>query len=172
MKSILFVLFVMAAFVWSSPAQIRNTENTLKFEEGKTGDKATIADIEWLSGNWIGTGLGGISEENWSKPNGGIMVGTYRLIKDGKPVFYEICWMMEREGTLVLRLKHFHADLVGWEEKEKTVDFKFVKKEGRRMHFSGLTFEQAGQNEINIYLALRQKDGTVREETFKMKRSN
>ena len=171
MKNLLFVLFVMAALVGSSTAQVKNTENTLKLEEGQTGEKATIADIEWLAGNWIGTGLGGVSEENWSKPNGGIMVGTYRLMKDGKPIFYEVCWMIEQDGTLILRLKHFHANLVGWEEKDKTVDFKFVKKEGKRVYFSGLTFEKTSANEVNIFLALRRKDGTIREEAFKMKRN-
>jgi len=171
MKNLLFVLFVMAALVVTSTAQVKNTENTLKLEEGQTGEKATIADIEWLAGNWIGTGLGGVSEENWSKPNGGIMVGTYRLIKDGKPIFYEVCWMIEQDGTLILRLKHFHANLVGWEEKDKTVDFKFVKKEGKRVYFSGLTFENTSANEVNIFLALRQKDGTIREEAFKIKRN-
>ena len=98
------------------------------------------------------------------------MVGTYRLVKDGKPVFYEMMWLLETEGTLILRLKHFNPDLTGWEEKDKTVDFKFVKKDGNRLYFSGLTFEQASKNELNIYLALRQLDGTLKEEAFKMKR--
>ena len=78
--------------------------------------------------------------------------------------------MIEQDVTLILRLKHFHANLVGWEEKDKTVDFKFVKKEGKRVYFSGLTFENTSANEVNIFLALRQKDGTIREETFRMKR--
>ena len=100
------------------------------------------------------------------------MVGTYRLVKDGKPVFYEMMWLLETEGTLSLRLKHFNPDLSGWEEKDKSVDFKFVKKDGKRLYFSGLTFEQASKTELNIYLALRQRDGTLKEEVFKMKRMN
>jgi hypothetical protein len=172
MKNLLFVLFVMAAVVIGGSAQVKNTENTLKLAEGQSGEKATIADIEWLAGNWIGSGLGGVSEEIWSKPQGGIMMGNYRLIKDGKPIFYEMCWLLENEGTLILRLKHFHADLVGWEEKDKTVDFKFVKKEGKRVYFAGLTFENANDKEMNVFLALRSKDGSVREEIFRMKRNN
>src|SRR5262245_34935478 len=100
MKTLLFVVFVMSAGVMSSSAQVNKTQNTIQLEEGQPGGKATIADIEWLEGNWIGTGLGGISQENWSKPVGGIMVGTYRLIKNGKPVLYETCWMIEQDGTL------------------------------------------------------------------------
>ena len=100
------------------------------------------------------------------------MVGTYRLVKDGKPVFYEMMWLLESEGTLILRLKHFGPELVGWEEKDKTVDFRFIKKDGSRVYFSGLTFERRGNTELNIYLALRQKDGTVKEEVFRMRRDN
>jgi hypothetical protein len=170
MKRILILLFVFVVFPVVAPAQVKNTENTLKLAEGQVSEKATIADIEWLAGNWIGTGLGGVSEEIWSKPQGGIMMGNYRLIKEGKPVFYEMCWLLENEGSLILRLKHFNADLTGWEEKDKTVDFKFVKKDGRRIYFTGLTFENASGNEMNIFLALRSKDGSQREEVFKMKR--
>lgn len=151
-------------------AQTRGTENTLKLAEGEHGAKATIADMEWLAGAWTGEGLGGISEEMWSKPAGGAMVGTYRLIKEGKPVFYEMCWIVENEGTITLRLKHFNPDLTGWEEKDKTVDFRFVKKDGSRIYFSGLTFERLGAKELNIYLAIRYKDGSVKESIFKMKR--
>ena len=98
-------------------------------------------------------------------------MGMYRLIKDDKPVFYESLWIVEENGTLVMRLKHFYPNLIGWEEKDKTVDFKFVKKDGRRVYFSGLTFDFANDKELTIYLALRQKDGTVKEEVFKMKRN-
>jgi hypothetical protein len=159
----LFVLFV------PNYAQVKNTENTLKLGEGSS-EKATIADAAWLAGSWRGAGLGGSSEETWSQPDAGVMVGTYRLIKDGKPVFYEMMWLLETEGTLILRLKHFNPDLTGWEEKDKSVDFKFVKKDGKYLYFSGLTFERASKDELNIYLALRQRDGTLKEETFRMKR--
>jgi hypothetical protein len=169
-----FVLIAMLAFVvlpCGARAQERATDNTLKLAEGQSGAPATLADIELLSGSWTGTGLGGVSEEIWSKPAGGVMMGMYRLIKEEKPVFYEMLWAMEQNGTLIMRLKHFHPNLVGWEEKDKTVDFKFVKKEGRRVYFSGLTFDFVNSKELTIYLALRQKDGTVKEEIFKMKRN-
>ena len=162
-----------ALFILCSPTlgQVTNTENTLKLAEGQAGEKASAADMAWLAGSWIGTGLGGVSEEIWSKPSGGIMMGTYRLLKDGKPVFYEMLWLMEAEGTLILRLKHFSPDLVGWEDKDKSVDFKFVKRDAKRMYFSGLTFERVSNDDLNIYLALRQRDGTLKEEVFRMKRS-
>lgn len=170
---VLFLLFVL--FAAADPtyfAQTKSTENTIRLDEGKTGETAAAADMAWLAGSWTGTGLGGVSEEIWSRPSGGVMMGAYRLIKEGKPVFYEMLLLMESEGTLLLRLKHFTAAFVGWEEKDKSVDFKFVKKYGSRMYFSGLTFERKNGKKLNIFLALRQKDGTVREELFVMKRAD
>ena len=170
MKTFFAILSLLFVLYFPATAQVKSTENTLKLAEGETGAKATLADMAWLAGNWTGEGLGGISEEMWSKPAGGAMVGTYRLIKEGKPVFYEMCWLVEHEGTIALRLKHFNPDLTGWEEKDKTVDFRFIKKDGNRIYFTGLTFELSGNGGVNIYLALRQKDGTVREEVFRMRR--
>ena len=162
-----FAFFILSGICLG---QTKNTQNTVRLDEGRSGERAAIADMSWLTGSWTGTGLGGQSDEIWSQPSAGVMMGTYRLIKDGKPVFYEMMWLLESEGTVVLRLKHFSPDLVGWEEKDKTVDFKFVKKERNRAYFSGLTFERKNGKELNIFLALKQKDGTVREEVFKMKR--
>jgi len=172
MKKIFTALLFTAVISVNAWSQIKHTENTLKLADSQTSGPATIGDMAWLAGNWTGTGLDGVSEEIWSKPVGGIMIGTYRLLKDNKPVFYEMLMLVEKEGTLVLRLKHFDPNFVGWEEKDKTYDFKFVSKSGKRMNFSGLTFERSGDRELRIYLAMRQKDGTVNEETFIMKRTN
>jgi Domain of unknown function (DUF6265) len=170
-RSIFFVIVFTAIFSLPAAAQVKNTENTVKLTEGQASPKASIADVEWLAGSWLGSGLGGVSEEIWSKPQGGVMMGAYRLIMDGKPVFYEMMWLTETEGTLMLKLKHFHPNLVGWEEKDKTVDFKFVGRNGNRINFSGLTFERTDDKNLKIYLALKQKDGSVREELFIMKRN-
>lgn len=170
-RNILLASLAALVLSVSLTAQVKNTENTLKLGEGEASAKATIADVEWLAGSWLGSGLGGVSEEIWSKPQGGVMMGVYRLIVKDKPVFYEMMMLIEQDGTIVLRLKHFHPNFVGWEEKDKSVDFKFVSKNGNRVNFSGLTFERVDDRNLRIYLALKQKDGSVREELFTMKRN-
>jgi Domain of unknown function (DUF6265) len=137
---------------------------------GQPSPPATLADIAWLEGRWVGEGLGGISEEQWSPARGGVMMGMYRLLKDGKPVFYEFLMLAEENGTLAMKLKHFNPDFSGWEEKSGFVTFKLVAVEGRAVHFDGLSFFREGEDELRIFLLLRDKDGTVREELFKMRR--
>jgi hypothetical protein len=171
MRVLLFAVIAFVVFPGLAKAQVKSTVNTIRLADGQTGEAAMISDMARLSGSWTGTGLGGASEEVWSNPTNGVMMGMYRLIKDDKPIFYESMWLAEENGTLILRLKHFHGNLIAWEEKEKTVDFRFVKKDGKRMYFSGLTFDFTNDEQLTIYLALRQKDGTVNEEVFKMKRN-
>ncbi len=142
------------------------TEHTLRLRSGVKSPSASITDVEWLAGHWKGEAFGGVSEEIWSAPGGGVMMGMYRLVRDGKPVFYELMMLAEENGSLVLRLKHFNSDLTGWEEKEKTVDFPFVAKADGVMHFEGMTYRPEGHNAVTVFLAIRQKDGSVREEKF------
>ena len=144
MRAFFAALFVLFVLYLPASAQIKSTENTVKLAEGESGGKATLADMAWLAGSWMGEGLGGISEEMWSKPAGGAMMGTYRLIKDGKPVFYELLLITEENGSLAIKLKHFHADLRGWEERDASVRFPLVAKRDGRIYFDGMTFERIG----------------------------
>jgi hypothetical protein len=82
---------------------------------------ATLKDVAWLEGKWTGTGLGGQAEDLWSSPASSAMPGIFRLVKEGKIVFYELMTMVEVEGSLELRLKHFHADLKGWGRRKAAI---------------------------------------------------
>ncbi|MGH9938484.1 MAG: DUF6265 family protein, partial [Blastocatellia bacterium] len=148
----------------------KQTEHTLKLSVGQQSPPATIAEMAWLAGHWMGNALGGLTEEMWSPPRDGVMLGMFRLIKNGKPVFYEILTLVEENGTIVIRLKHFHANLAGWEEKDKSVEFKFVGKKNGVIHFEGMAFKPEGKDSVTVYLAIGQKDGSVREETFRYTR--
>lgn len=168
---LLLTITLIGVFSLLISGQVKQTANTFKLEEGKTGEKALIADMKWLAGNWQGAAFGGFSEEIYSEPSNGVIMGAYRLIVDGKTVFYELMTLLEENNSLVFRLKHFDADLTGWEEKDKSVSFKYIKKDAKRIYFEGMTFEPIGKNKLNIYLAIKQKDGSVIEETFTYKRT-
>jgi hypothetical protein len=160
------------AFLVAAPvlAQDKITERTFKLAAGAKPPAATLADMAWLAGHWTGEALGGVSEEIWSAPGAGAMMGMYRLIKNGKPVFYELLTIVEENGSLALRLKHFHPNLTGWEEKDKTVDFPLVALEKGAVHFEGMSFHPREDGTLVVYLAIGQKDGSVREEAFPYKR--
>ncbi|MCA8963676.1 MAG: hypothetical protein H6838_10670 [Planctomycetes bacterium] len=64
--------------------------------------KATIGDLEWLAGAWVGTRSSGSSiEERWSPPLGGAMLGTSRTVSRGRMSAFEFLRVVERDGGLV-----------------------------------------------------------------------
>ena len=144
------------------------------FHARRLGDKpsppATLAAVAWLEGHWLGDGLGGVSEEIWSPARGGVMMGMYRSLKQDRPSFYEFLMLVEENGTLAMKRKHFNQDFSGWEEKTGFVTFKLVAVEPRAVHFDGLSFVRESDTALLIYLLLRDKNGQVREEEFRMRR--
>jgi hypothetical protein len=131
---------------------------------------ATIEDAAWLAGRWTGTGLGGQLEEVWSPPAGGQMVGHFRLLQDGKPVFYEFILLDVVEGGVRMRLKHFNPDHTAWEDKDNWTTFTPVSASPSKLEFSALTIERAGPDSLTMTLKMR-RDGKVVEETMKFQRA-
>ena len=168
MKIFLLLVSLLCAPAW---AQEKNTEHTMKLAAGQAPSPASVNDMAWLAGRWLGEGMGGQSEEAWGPIYQGRMLGTFTHSEGGKPVFHEFMIVMEVDGKLVVRLKHFNPDLTGWEEKDKFVDFKFVAKKDGAMYFNGLTYMPDGKDGLKIYVALRKKDGTLHEELFSLKRA-
>jgi hypothetical protein len=175
MQRTLMILLLAAATAITAHAQQPQgrTPNTLKLPEGAARPKASLTDLAWLAGRWTGEGLGGRIEETWSTPDGGAMVGYFRLVKEDKPVFYEIMTILEIEGGLEMRLKHVNPDMTGWEEKNDFVTFRLVKQDDTGVWFDGLTFRRTGPDAMEGYLALRNRTtGAVSEEKFVYRRRN
>jgi hypothetical protein len=142
------------------------TLNVLSLDPNVGSPEATIGDVAWIAGHWVGDAFGGIGEEIWTEPAGGAMMGMYRIVKDGQVGFYEFLTISEVDTSLVFRLKHFHADLKGWEEKDDMVTFPLVKIGDGHAYFDGITFNKLGNDQLQIFLAQRKKDGTVHELKF------
>lgn len=68
-----------------------------------TPAKATIGDLAWLAGAWVGTRSSGSSiEERWSPPLGGAMLAVSRTVNtSGKMNAFEYLRIVERDGGLV-----------------------------------------------------------------------
>lgn len=132
--------------------------------------RVDIASLGWLSGQWFGAALGGDVEEVWLQPAAGTMAGVYRLVKEGRVVFYEIMTLGDSNGRTVMRLKHFHANLEGWEERADVVEFPLLKLDDRRAHFDGMTVVRDGDS-LRIHLLIEDRMKSVsRIEVFRYQR--
>lgn len=156
--------------VLSGKAQTKITENILQLEESGQSPSAKVGELAWIAGSWKGEALGGAFEETWNPPSGDSMLGMFKLIRNGKTQFSEIMTIVEQGESLVLKLKHFHGDLRGWEEKDQTVEFPLVRLQENEANFQGLTFRRFGTDRLNIYVAMK-GDGENRELEFTARRS-
>lgn len=137
----------------------------LRLKEGESSPQADINDLAWLAGCWRGEVYGGLGEECWSRPWAGTMVGTYRHVVNGSLNFYELMAIESVGGSLVLRLKHFHPGLAGWEEADQSVVYPLVKNAEQGAYFDGISLIRAGDHELDVHLRMKQ-DGKEREEVF------
>ena len=129
-----------------------------------------LENISWISGTWYGEAFGGITEEIWSKPSGGSMMATFKLINGGKVTFYEIEIIREIKNSLILQLKHFNNDLKGWETKDETIDFPLIEITPNKVVFEGMVFEKIGNNEMNVYVDIHNEDGSIENVKFNYKK--
>lgn len=171
----LAVMFALAALL-ASPATAAG-EDALQFtriaETGVQRPGASLADLAWLIGRWEGPGIGGAeSQETWSSPLGGSMAGTF-VQGDGKGGvrFSEVMQLAPDGESLIVRLKHFNADLIGWEEKDKMVSFPLIAREGNSWYFNGLTYRREGRSRMLVAVRMRGKDGKTSELVFRFRRT-
>ena len=165
-----FLFFLLAHACFS---QEQYTAHTLTAGKSFKVFSYSVQDVSWMNGNWQGIEDSTISEEQWTKPIANTMMGMYRMIRNGKPVFYELMLLYKDSSFVKMQLKHFWHNLKGWEHRDSTgVIFSLLKVEGKKAFFDGLTYELISKNELVIYLAEEQKNGEVKEEIFRLKRSN
>jgi hypothetical protein len=132
-------------------------------ENSKQGD---LVRANWLAGHWQGNGFGGTSEEVWSTPVNGVMMGMFRLHNaQGELVFYEFM-TIDHEG---LKLKHFNADLTGWETKDEHLTFNLVEVTANSLAFKDLEYKLTSDTTMEVHLVMHD-EGKTRTEVFSMRR--
>ena len=170
-NAIAITLILAAAGVSGSWAQSTRTEHTLKLDDPMNRPKATIEDVAWLAGSWTGEVFGSRFEEVWSQPSAGTMMGMYKVLGEDGVSFYELEMIVEVEGSLEMRVKHFSADFTAWEEKAEYLSFPLVKVDEDQIFFQGLTFERLDRNRATAYLVVSSGD-SVREEVIDYRRTS
>ena len=66
-----------------------------------TSAAATIAQVEWIAGTWMGKLGTATIEERWTAPSGGSMLAISRTIRNNAMSEFEFLCISERDGTLV-----------------------------------------------------------------------
>ncbi|MCC6131394.1 MAG: hypothetical protein IT186_15860 [Acidobacteria bacterium] len=159
----------LLAFACPVLAQGRRTLGDAGPDLSEIRPRATLTDVGLLIGHWRGEFLGGAAELVWLPPAGGAMVGVFRLLRRDEVVFYELLTAVEADGGVSLRLKHFHPDMKGWEERDDTVSFRLIRTDPDAVWFEGLSYRRQPDGSLKGVLDIRSRDGRVRKEGFTLK---
>lgn len=143
---------------------VLHSSNGMEAPGAPPGELVDVAG--WLEGHWIGEGLGGLNEAWWSPPRAGAIFGAFRHVEDGKVVFYEIITLAPEDGVLVMKLKHFDADLRGWEEPTRSVRFPLLRVEEDALYFDGITYERLGPDRRRVTVMLGPDEDHLTREVF------
>ena len=165
---------VLSAFIGllllsTANAQSLRTEHTYKLDDPDSRPAATLEDVAMLVGSWTGEAFGSRFEASWHPPSEGSMVGLFKLIGDDGVSFYEILLLVEEEGSLSLKVKHFTPEFEAWEEKGEYTRFRFVKADADAVHFQGISFYAAGDDVMHAYIVMRSGED-LREEKLVYRR--
>lgn len=160
--------FVILSLVWFSSSTVEQlTEHTLHQKEGLPAAKADLEQLDFLVGEWAGTGFGAECDEFWGAPAGNCMLGTFRMVEDGELQFTEFCMIQkDSDNRILLRLKHFTAKFESWEEKDEYVSFPLIRIDGDTAYFEGLTYAKQPDGALKVWAAFQQEDGTYEEAEF------
>lgn len=169
----------MRAFWAIVGAIIAALAGPLAAQETRVGDAgfvsppATITDLWWLEGLWQGEGIEGApATESWLPPIGSTMVGTFvQQNPEGTILFTEHMYLMEEGDSVVLKLKHFNADLTAWEDKAGMVTFRLLSAEFCAAYFSGLTLRCDGNDKLVVAVRMKSDQPEPKELLFRFDRA-
>ncbi|MFT4626837.1 MAG: hypothetical protein ACI8PZ_005517 [Myxococcota bacterium] len=63
--------------------------------------QASTAELAWLAGCWRSTEAGVTTEECWIPPEGGMLLGTNRTLRDGRAVGFEFLRISEEDSHVI-----------------------------------------------------------------------
>ena len=161
LRGLYLACLLLAAF--EASAQSPRTEHTFELDSPEARPVATLDDVAMLVGSWSGEAFGSTFEASWHPPSAGSMVGLFKLLGDEGVNFYEILLLVEEEGSLSLKVKHFTPAFEAWEDKGDYTRFRFVKADEGAVHFQGISFYRVSDNEMHAYIVMRSGDD-LREE--------
>ena len=148
-------LLVCAVPTLTSAQESPPTGVVRTWTEGAVIPKATINDMRWLVGQWEGKLEGATQQYVVLSPVSGHMPGFVRAWgQDGSIWFYEISDLVEVDGSLEFRDKHFSGELNGWEGKSEFVSHRLIEITDRAVYFDGLTIVKEGPEHFTVYVRI------------------
>ena len=137
---------------------------------------APIEGLSFLTGSWSGSQGTAHIEEHWSSPQGNSMMGMFRLVSSGTPIFYEFMQIERNPDGIHLRIRHFGPGMTSWESEKSPMTFclqdcrpnraTFQRKDnGEKLVYS----KRAGEELVAVLIQVQ--EGKSQETTYRFKRA-
>jgi hypothetical protein len=122
-----------------------------------------LADLAWLEGCWDGTAFAKAATECWMRAPNGRLTGMFQLLDGEQQQFSEIFVLDHFEDGAELRLKHFHPNLHGWEERDQYLRFVLKETAPGLARFDGLLYQLEQDGSLRIELRMKRGEESFTE---------
>ena len=123
---------------------------------GYSQKTASLADVAFMKGHWLGTFNGGPIEAFWAAPAGDNLTGFMRMMRDNKVTMYEMLIFEQTEQGPIVLVKHFKPGLIAVEEKEVSDRYRFIEAKKDQALFEKqdgtvrIIYEKRAENQLVI----------------------
>lgn len=119
--------------------------------------QVSLADFQWLVGEWEGEGPDGTTARIvYAEPEGGVLPSLFRLVRGDRLLLLELITLVEEEDGLFMYVRHFDPALVPL-EKEQAIRLRLVEWDDDTFFFENTN---QGQNPVRSVVT-RTPDGFV-----------
>lgn len=95
-----------------------------------------LSAFAWMVGRWVAEHDGIFMEESWLPAHGDAQIGTFRWVRDGRTLLYELETIEQTGDGPVFRLRHFDRGLVPWKsEADGALSFPLLSVQENRAVF-------------------------------------
>ena len=98
---------------------------------------SALARMGIFAGHWRADLNGGVLEEMWLAPRGGVAQGSVRLVWADKVETIELIIVAAEQGRVVMRYNHFHPNYRTWED-DGPITLVLTAATDREMIFTNL----------------------------------
>ena len=128
--------------------------------------------FSFLTGTWHTNHEWGHMTEIWSPEESGNLMCTFRCMNGGKVIFYE--WIIIESTTEgpVMRLRHFNAGSIAWEDKEKPHVYRMISSGDSQCVFENesnttrISYERISPTQLVACLERTDENGKVEKVSF------
>ncbi len=117
----------LAGLILAASVSTRAERGGAAGELSEVSDLSGLSGLSWLTGSWARSGDGWSSEEHWTRPAGGMMLGMNRTVRGDRTIMWESVRIEATDDGIVY--------LAAPRGRSPATPFKLIEQHARRVVF-------------------------------------